>query len=79
MPLSHHPLISEFPEHKDAIHRLKTEDPQFHNLMEEYEELDKQIFRIEDGSEPAEDAFVEELKKKRLAMKDEILRILTTH
>jgi uncharacterized protein YdcH (DUF465 family) len=79
MPLSHHPLVTEFPEYKDIIHRLKMEDPQFHALMEKYEELDKQIFRIEDGSEPSEDAYVEELKKQRLALKDEVLQLLKAH
>jgi uncharacterized protein YdcH (DUF465 family) len=76
MPLSHHPLVQEFPEHKDDIHRLKMDNTYFHNLMEKYEELDKQIFRIEDGSEPTEDLIVEQLKKERLAMKDELLQII---
>ncbi|MEJ2309697.1 MAG: DUF465 domain-containing protein [Gammaproteobacteria bacterium] len=76
MPLSHHPLVQEFPEHKDVIHRLKMDNTYFHNLMEKYEELDKQIFRIEDGSEPTEDLVVEQLKKERLAMKDELLQII---
>jgi uncharacterized protein YdcH (DUF465 family) len=79
MPLEHHPLVREFPEHKDAIHRLKVEDLRFHQLMEEYEELDKQIFRIEDGSEPTEDAVVENLKKQRLALKDEIFQMLNAN
>ena len=79
MPLDHHPLINEFPEYKDAIHRLKVEDLRFHQLMEEYEELDKQIFRIEDGSEPTEDAVVENLKKQRLALKDEIFQMLNSN
>jgi uncharacterized protein YdcH (DUF465 family) len=78
MPLSHHPLVAEFPEYKDTIHRLKVDDPAFHQLMEKYEELDKHIFRIEDGSEPTEDAVVEQLKKERLALKDEILQMLKT-
>jgi len=77
MPLSHHPLVTEFPEHKDAIRRLKMEDAHFQVLMEKYEELDKHIFRIEDGSEPSEDSYVEQLKKERLALKDEILHMLT--
>ena len=76
MPLTHHPLVKEFPEYKETIHRLKTDDPAFHRLMEKYEGLDKHIFRIEDGSEPAEDAVVEQLKKERLALKDEVLQIL---
>ena len=78
MPLSHHPLVTEFHEHKDAIHRLKMEDAHFQVLMEKYEELDKHVFRIEDGSEPSEDVYVEKLKKERLSLKDEILQILIT-
>lgn len=78
MPLEHHPLIKEFPDHKEDIHRLKMEDNHFHGLMEKYEELDKHIFRIEDGEEPTEDAYVEELKKERLALKDEIYAMLTS-
>ena len=78
MPLSHHPLVTEFPEHKDDIHRLKMNDAHFQVLMEKYEGLDKHIFRIEDGSEPSEDAYVEKLKKERLALKDEMLTILKT-
>ncbi len=76
MPLSHHPLVKEFPEHKDAIHRLKMENAHFQALMEKYEELDKHIFRIEDGSEPSEDTVVEQLKKERLALKDQALQML---
>jgi hypothetical protein len=76
MPLTHHPLVKEFPEYKETIHRLKTDDPAFHRLMEKYEELDKHIFRIEDGSEPTEDVVVEQLKKERLALKDEVLQML---
>ncbi len=76
MPLSHHPLITEFPEHKDAIRRLKMGDAHFQALMEKYEDLDKHVFRIEDGSEPSEDSYVEKLKKERLALKDDILQML---
>jgi uncharacterized protein len=76
MPLSHHPLVTEFPEHKDALHRLKMDDAHFQVLMEKYEELDKHVFRIEDGSEPSEDIYVEKLKKERLVLKDEILQML---
>ena len=76
MPLSHHPLVKEFPDHKDDIHRLKMDNNRFHNLMDKYEELDKHIFRIEDGSEPTEDLVVEQLKKERLALKDELFHMI---
>lgn len=76
MPLTHHPLVKEFPDQKDDIHRLKMENNYFHNLMDKYEELDKEIFRIEDGSEPTEDLVVEQLKKERLALKDELFQLI---
>jgi uncharacterized protein YdcH (DUF465 family) len=76
MPLSHHPLVKEFPDQKDDIHRLKMESNYFHNLMDKYEELDKEIFRIEDGSEPTDDLVVEQLKKERLALKDELFQLI---
>ncbi len=76
MPLQHHPLVKEFPEHRDATHRLKMGNAHFHRLMEEYEALDKQIFRIEDGSQPSDDAHLERLKRQRLALKDELYALL---
>ena len=76
MPLKHHPLIKEFPEFKDAIHQLKADSLHFKNLMDKYEELDKHIFRIEDGEEPTDDSYVETLKKERLLLKDEIFELL---
>ncbi|MDX1345411.1 MAG: DUF465 domain-containing protein, partial [Sedimenticolaceae bacterium] len=62
--------------HKDDIHRLKMENNYFQNLMDKYEELDKEIFRIEDGSEPTDDLIVEQLKKQRLALKDELFQLI---
>jgi hypothetical protein len=44
--------------------------------MDKYEELDKEIFRIEDGSEPTDDLIVEQLKKRRLALKDELFQLI---
>jgi len=72
MPLTHHPLIKEFPEYKDQIHKLKIEDNHFSNLMKKYEGIDKQIFRIESDEEPTGDQQIQELKKIRLKLKDEL-------
>ncbi len=76
MPLEHHPLVKEFPSHKDTIHRLKMDDAHFRRRMEEYEDLDKRIFRAEDGSEPMDDAALEQLKRQRLALKDELYHLI---
>jgi uncharacterized protein YdcH (DUF465 family) len=43
------PLVKEFPEYKDQIHSLKANNNYFHHLMECYEAIDKQIFRIKSG------------------------------
>jgi uncharacterized protein YdcH (DUF465 family) len=77
MTLSHHPLIEEFPEHREAIHRMKMDNAHFRKIMDKYEEVDKHIIRIEDEIEPTSDAFLENLKKERLALKDELYRMLT--
>lgn len=77
MPLSHHPLVKEFPEHKDQIHTLKTEDRHFARLMEQYEDLDKTVFRIESGEQPTDDERLEALKLERVALKDELYKLIS--
>lgn len=72
----HHPLITELPEHRDTIHRLKTEDHHFRNLFDAYHEVDKEVVRIEQEIEAASDARTEELKIRRLRLKDELYAIL---
>lgn len=76
MPIAHHPLVTEFPEHRDAIHQLKTENNHFRRLMDEYEEADKQIVRMEENIETPEDAVLNQLKKQRLHLKDQISAML---
>ncbi len=72
MPLTHHPLVKEFPDHKDQIHELKMKNNHFAKLMKEYEELDKHVFRVESNAEPTSDEYIRDLKKKRLKLKDDL-------
>ena len=44
--------------------------------MEDYEETDKEIFRMEEGIENPSDDVLTECKKRRLALKDQIAEIL---
>jgi uncharacterized protein YdcH (DUF465 family) len=76
MPIEHHPLIAEFPDHRETLHCLKERNAHFQKLMDSYEDLDKQIYRIEEGMETPEDSVVTELKKRRLELKDEIAAML---
>ena len=76
MSIEHHPLTAEFPDHRDTIHRLKLENAHFQKLMEKYERVDKEVFRFEEGIETPEDAVLNEAKKQRLELKDEIFAML---
>ncbi len=78
MPLTHHPLVKEFPSHKDRIHDLKLSDKHFSNLMEKYELLDKEIYRFESGEEATSDEYLEELKMKRVTLKDTLFKSITS-
>ena len=76
MPLTHHPLVKEFPEYKEQIHDLKMTNNHFSKLMKEYEEVDKHVFRIESDEEPTGDEYLRDLKKQRLKIKDELHSII---
>lgn len=76
MPIAHHPLINEFPEQRDAIHALKEGNAHFQKLMDSYEEIDKEIFRMEEGIETPADETLTDLKKRRLDLKDQIAGML---
>jgi len=71
-----HELHEEFPEAGDALHRLKMENAHFARLADEYHEGNREIHRIEADIEAASDARTEELKKKRLVLKDEIAGLI---
>jgi len=67
-----HDLIHELPEHKERIHELKMNDEHFKKMFDEYHELDHQIIRMEEGIETPSDDVLEELKKQRLFLKDQL-------
>lgn len=71
-----HELAEEFPEFKDKIHALKQESAHFARLSDEYHEVNRTIHRMQERIEPASEDVEEEMRKKRLALKDEILALL---
>lgn len=73
-----HELHEEFPEDAEAIHALKTSNAHFARLAEEYHALNRSIHRMESNVEPVDDTTIEEMKKRRLSLKDEIARMLAT-
>jgi len=67
-----HNLLNEFPEYQDKIHDLKINNNHFKKLIDEYDELEHQIHRVNTGNEIMMDEAFKELKTKMLFLKDEI-------
>jgi uncharacterized protein YdcH (DUF465 family) len=77
MPLQKHDLIHEFPEYRERIHQLKTSDAHFSKLFEKYHEVDHEVLRLEQGVEVCSDDYLEEKKKQRLHLKDQLFVALS--
>ncbi|WP_428700372.1 YdcH family protein [Stappia sp.] len=71
-----HELHEEFPDAADALHALKTTNAHFTRLADNYHAVNREIHRIETQVAPASDEALEELKKQRLHLKDEIAAML---
>ena len=71
-----HDLVHELPEHRETIRNLKMTDNHFARLFDEYHEVDHEVHRIETGIENTSDEYLEERKKLRLFLKDELYRII---
>lgn len=73
-----HTLGEEFPGKLDAIHALKVADPRFAKVLEEYDEVNDQIHRAETKIEPTSQENETALRKRRLLLKDEIEKAIST-
>jgi uncharacterized protein YdcH (DUF465 family) len=65
-----------FHEYRDLISELKTSDRYFQNLFEKHNTLDQKIKNIEARLEPGTPDEIEGLKKRKLAIKDELYSLL---
>lgn len=71
-----HELTEEFPENVEAIQTMRVANAHFARLADRYHEVNRSLHRMETNVEPADDFIMEELKKKRLLLKDEIAALL---
>lgn len=76
MILQKHDLHHEFPEYNDEIHYLKMNDNHFSRLFEQYHEVNQEVHRIEQGVENTSDEYLEQKKKERLKLKDDLFIML---
>lgn len=74
--VDNHPLGREFPEYREAITRLKTNDAHFRRLMQEHETVDRSVVRAEQGVDHLSDLDLEALKVQRVRLKDQLYEML---
>lgn len=65
-----------FPEYRELISRLKGHDLHFTRLFDRHNELDQTIKNMESRIQPATVTEIEQLKKEKLALKDQIYAVL---
>ena len=78
MKLEHldHALEQEFAGHAETIHRLKVSDPHFKALLELNHSSWREIHNIENGVTAASDDYLTSLRKQRLAILDDIAKLV---
>lgn len=71
-----HELAEEFPDQAAALQALKAENAHFAKLVDEYHTVNRAIHRAETNVEPVDQLAENEMRKQRMALKDEIARML---
>ncbi|WP_296699514.1 YdcH family protein [Thiocapsa sp. UBA6158] len=71
-----HDLLHEFPDLEAKISALRSDSAEFAQMMDDYDTLDARVRDLEELGTPVADETIEELKKKRLVLKDKLYAIL---
>ena len=79
MLVEHHDLHHEFPEYLDSIHALKASSAPFGQMYDEYQELTREVERLEEEDLPVDDFTIETMKKQRVLLKDQMYRLLVAY
>ncbi len=65
-----------FPEYRELITQLKTSDHHFSRLFDKHNDIDQQIKNMESHIASGTPVEIENLKKEKLSLKDELYAIL---
>lgn len=65
-----HSLTKDFPEHLNTIAKLNTDGSEFAGKAKQYDELDKEIRKLELQDAPIDDEAMSQLKHNRAELKD---------
>ncbi len=74
--LEKHDVFAEFPEHRERIEAMMRENDSFRSLVDEYGQLDREVYGLESAGTPVSDQAIEDMKKRRLNLKDRIFAAL---
>ena len=76
MQVDHHDLYTEFPDLRAAIDTMKVESGFFAGLFARYNRLTGKVEDLEAHDMPVADFTLEDMKKARVKLKDEIYQLL---
>jgi uncharacterized protein YdcH (DUF465 family) len=76
MQVDHHDLYTEFTDMRDAIDTLKAGNSYFAGLFARYNRLTGKVEDLEEHDMPVADFTLEDMKKARVKLKDEIYHLL---
>ena len=76
MELLNHDLAHEFPQLIGKIRSLKLSSSRFLHLFNDYDQVNNAITKIEQDGSVISDEALEDMKKKRLKIKDDIYQML---
>ncbi len=72
-----HELAEEFPDKIDAMQELKRTDGHFRKLADDYHEVNRAVHRAETNVEPMTEQAEADLRRQRMALKDQIASMLS--
>lgn len=76
MQVDHHDIHSEFPDMRDAVEVLRKENARFASLYGTYNRLTGKVENLEEHDMPVSDFTLEDMKKQRVRIKDELYHLL---
>ncbi|GHD99439.1 hypothetical protein U879_08645 [Defluviimonas sp. 20V17] len=76
MSITPHELHDDFPAEADRIAALKAANAHFARLVDEYHALNRAVHGAETNTHPTDRAHEADMRRKRVALKDEIWRML---
>lgn len=76
MKVDHHDLYQEFPDMRDAIDGLRDANAYFAGMFARYNRLTGKVEDLEEHDMPVADFTLEDMKKQRVKLKDDIYHLL---